>query len=486
MPIADSTSDRLSNTVPDWRGPLSVIERQHVCDILLGMVFEILGSGTLPRDLSPFLNLLSFCLDSEWDESSQEMGAKNQISRTGARLERYLVTVKGCAILVSLLQIKPTVPNLLESFAHCCGSVEGAAGWILCAIVNSFDDTIRSLGVRCIVAYMEKTAKTPDSPLSVGTVPEPEGNSSVPAEGSGTNRRIQSILAVGKGLAGMGPGVRSIVLPPSRLTARVTYKLLWHLLKGHRSRIGKNTYAALEYLVVANAGTSFTSKKFLQETFVVPDNTLLGCYRIKIEYTDQLLEAASIVPGSSLRGGLGISTAMRLLRYLSSDMKDQLLSDLLMLVKGDTASIVTLSSLPDWQPCLFQLISETLERFSSGGRKNENDVVTMGTNSLESPNEQDVGTSSPLFETMPIVEKRLDLCLDLYGALLGHCVREGGDKVRTSTKGSYDSQSCFIVPNWSNHLEPCQGPTFSRRCGFSATRLPERPRCVLLDTEPFV
>jgi hypothetical protein len=131
---------------------LNTDERRHFCDILFGMIFEILGAGTFPRDLSPFLNLMSFCLDSEWDESSQEFGGKAQILRTGIRQERYLVAVKGCTVLLLLLQIKPVVPNLFESFAHCCGSVEGAAGWILCAVVNSFDDTLRALGVRCVVA----------------------------------------------------------------------------------------------------------------------------------------------------------------------------------------------------------------------------------------------------------------------------------------------------------------------------------------------
>lgn len=412
-----------------WKDPLDLAESRHICDILLGMIFEILGSGTLPRDLAPFLNLLSYCLDSEWDESSQEMGDKSEILRTGRRLERYTLAVKGCALLLLLLQMKPAVPNLYESFAHCCGSVEGAAGWILCSLVNSFDDTLRALGVRCIVAYIDKTSKSPDSPLSVGSVPEVETTAATTPEGSNTNRRIQSIFAVGKGLAGMGPGARSIVLPPSKLTARVTYKLLWHLLKGHRSRIGKMTYSALIHLVVDNVGASFsslTSKAFLLDKFVVTDTTLVGGYVLSSNFTEPLLSEAAIGVGRSLREGLGISTVMRLLRYLSSEMKDQLLADFLKLSQAGTASVATLSNLPDWQPCLFHLISETLERFN-GGRSNDNGVVSINPN--RSGAEPETSASSQIIETVSAVEDRLDLCLDLYANLLGYCVREGGDRV---------------------------------------------------------
>ena len=455
------TSDEHSQTTGNWRGPLTVVERRHASDVLLGMVFEILATGTFVRDLSPFLNFLSYCLDSEWDESSREMGEKNQIERTGPREERYRFAVKGCTALLLLLQIKPQVPNLFESFAQCCGSLEGAAGWILCAVVNSFDDTIRSLGMRCLVAFTDKTAKSPDSPLSLGTAPEPEGARPAPAEGTRANRRIQSILAVGKGLAGMGPGARSIVLPPSRLTARVTYKLMWHLLKGHRSRFGKKSYESLIYLAVDEAGTLFSSlpsKAFVMDTFIIPDDVFRGGYRIRIDHQEPLSEVCSTVPGRSLRNGLGIGTVMRLLRFLSSEMKDKLLADLLRLVRNDTSSVITLSSLPDWQPCLFHLISETLERFNAG-RANGNDLIPANIDYLDSTGDQETARMSQIIEAIPTVEERLDLCLDLYATLLGHCVREGGDKV---------SQERYYLLEWI-HLS-CWLLT-SKTCFRPSTRL---------------
>lgn len=428
----------------NWRNPFTVVERRCGTDVLLGIVFEVLATGTCVSDLAIFLNLLSYCLDCEWDESSQEMGEKTQIERKGPREERYRFAVKGCTALLLLLQIKPQVPNLFESFAQCCGSVEGTAGWILCALVNSFDDTIRSLGMRCIFAFINKTSKSPDAPLSVATAPEPEGaRPPVPAEGSIANRRIQSLLAVGKGLARMGPGVRSTVLPPSKLTARVTYKLMWHLLKGHRSRFGRKSYDALIYLAVNEAGTLFSSlpsKALVLDTFIVTDDAFRGGYRINVDHRDPLSEICSNLPGKSLRNGLGIRTVMRLLRFLPSEMKDTLLADLLRLVRDDASSVASLSNLPDWQPCLFHLVSETLERFNASSRANGNDFVSTNIDFLDSNGDQETAMSTEIIEAIPTVEARLDLCLDLYATLMGHCIREGGDKALHSVEDAASLQ----------------------------------------------
>lgn len=459
-------------------GPLSLIERRHASGVLLAMIFKIIAAGAFVRDLSSFLNLLSYCLDSEWDESSREMGEKKRIERTGPREERYRFAVKGCAVLLLLLQIKPHVPNLYESFAQCCGGIEGAAGWILCAVVNSFDDTIRSLGVRCIVAFTETTAKSPDSPLSFGNPPDPKAPRPTPTDGSRANRRIQSLLAVGKGLAGMGPGVKFIVLSPSRLTARVIYKLMWHLLKGHRSRFGMKSYEALIYLAVDEAGTLFSSspsKAFVLDTFVVPDNVLRGGYQININP-----EVCSGAPGQSLRNGLGISTVMRLLRFLSSDMKDKLLATLLRLVITDIWSVITLSSLPDWQPCLFHLISETLERFN-GGASNENARLATNVDFLDEMDGREVSMPSEIIETAATLEARLDLCLDLYATLLDHCMREGGDKVSRGELHSLLFRHLFGIYITNTFCTFCTGPPISRRRSITSACLPEWPRCVILD-----
>ena len=466
------------STGNEWLGPLSLIERRHASDVLLAMIFKIIAAGAFVRDLSSFLNLLSYCLDSEWDESSREMGEKKEIQRTGPRGERYRFAVKGCTVLLLLLQIKPHVPNLYESFAQCCGSIEGAAGWILCAIVNSFDDTIRSLGMQCIVAFTETTAKSPDSPLSFGTPSDSEAPRSTPTDGSRANRRIQSLLAVGKGLAGMGPGVKSIALPPSRLTARVTYKLMWHLLKGHRSRFGMKSCEALIYLAVDEAETllsSSHSKASILDTFVVPDNVLRGGYQINITP-----DVCSLIPGQSIRDGLGISTVMRLLRFLSSEMKDKLLATLLRLVVNDVSSVITLSSLPDWQPCLFHLISETLERFNVGRSNDTATRLATNVDFLDEMDDGEVSMPSEIIEAAVTLEARLDLCLDLYANLLGHCVREGGDKVN---RGADFTTLCHVFGIYiiNTVYAFCTGPPICRRCSITSACLPEWPRCFILD-----
>lgn len=436
--IVETNSVDIGILEASWLGPITVSERRHISDVLVGMIFQVLGSGTFPRDLSPFLDLLSFCLDSEWDESSQEMGEKNQIVRTGLRHERYVFAVKACTILLFLFQIKPAVPNLVVSFAHCCGSVEGGAGWILCSMINSFDDTIRGLGVRCLSSYMESTATSPDSPLSAGAKAETEKPAAGSPEGSKLGqRRIQSgrlaLLAVGKGLAAMGPGaVRSIVLTPSKLTARVIYKLLWHLLKGHRTRIGKKTFSALVYLVVDDVGfssSSLSSMDFVLDKYIVSDDILAGAYRICNEYADSLLEETSVAPGRSVRDGLGISTVMRLLRYLAGDFKDKFLATILQLAKNDRASVQILASLPDWQPCLFHLISEALEKIDSSRTSATTDMT-----SLDGTAANDIEAASPslMLEGTLGTEARPDLYLELYAIFLGHCIREGGERVRSA------------------------------------------------------
>ena len=132
-------------------------------------------------------------------------------------------------------------------------------------------------------------------------------------------------------------------------------------------------------VVVDDVGASFsslTSKAFLLDKFVVSDQALTGGYILSADIAEPLLGEAAVGAGRALREGLGISTVMRLLRYLSSEMKDQLLSDFLKLSQEGTSSVATLSNLPDWQPCLFQLISETLERFNAG-RSNDNGVVSI-------------------------------------------------------------------------------------------------------------
>lgn len=113
--------------------------------------------------------------------------------------------------------------------------------------------------------------------------------------------------------------------------------------------------------------------------------------------------------GKLLYNPLAIGTILRLLRFLNDDRKDKWVSVLLSLTKSSRKCVSTLSSLPEWQPCLFHLISDSLELVRSC-------KVSSDTNTKAS-------------EAQATSQNRLDLYLHLYSTLLGHLFRSGGDKV---------------------------------------------------------
>jgi hypothetical protein len=147
------------------------------------------------------------------------------------------------------------------------------------------------------------------------------------------------------------------------------------------------------------------------------------------------------IVGKSIRNPLALGTVLRLIRFLGNDFKDQWLSDFLALTQANRKCVSVLAALPEWQPCLFSILSETLElangRRSFDAEKNES-------------------------STDPVVLKRLDICLHLYSVLLGHLVRSGGDRV---------SHSLGVVPNklaWKydggSMMLSCRDLGSSRKC----------------------
>jgi hypothetical protein len=149
------------------RAPLTVSERRHVIDIILAMVSTLLASGTIPDHLQPLLNFISYNADIEWDQASKDMKAGyDRLARTGTRYERCFANVKAATVLLCILQIRPDVPGLTESFAKCCNTTLGAAGWIPCCLVNTFDDEMRSIGLRCLSASLDKTVPGEDAMLT--------------------------------------------------------------------------------------------------------------------------------------------------------------------------------------------------------------------------------------------------------------------------------------------------------------------------------
>jgi hypothetical protein len=435
--------------------PFTTTECCHVADILLGMIFEVLVSGTSPTDLAPFLHFIAFRLDAEFDEVTQ--APTEASSSTERREERLVLTTKACTILLFLLQIRPPVPGLFESFAHCCGSVQGGVGWILSAMVNTLDDRIRSLGVRSVSAYLDFTSRSPDAPLSLGAPSQPSEAETPSSADVSSSVRLASnrFPLIAKGLAAMGPGVRAIVVTPSKLTARVVFKLLWHLLKSHRSRLGVRTRAALLHLITDDNGivsSSLSSIDFLQNHLVGPVGTSQQSgVKLRVNWAESVLAETGNTVGRSLRDPLTIGTVLRLLRYLDGTATDHWVSDLLALANSSRKSISMLSSIPDWQPSLFHLISETLEQVvslrdtyghdnSDTEKADDHEIVADCTNGSTIGVQKHVDDKSQLpnsrRESPSSVGKRLDLCLELYSSLLGHLLREGGDKVREKSHPS--------------------------------------------------
>jgi len=406
---------------------------QQVADVLLGMIFEVLLSGVTPQDLSPLLNFLTFHLESEWIDAVQ--GGDNL---TAYRRERQRLTANLSTSLLFLLQVRPPVPGLFESFAQCCGGVQSGAAWILSSMVNSHSDKVRSLGVRCVAAFLDVVSKSADSPLSVGVTLQNSDSAEIPTPDISSHSSVLRLGIIAKGLVAMGPGVRSMVIPPSKLTARIVMKLVWHLLKSHRTRLGPHTYAALLCWISDDGGilsSPLSSANHLQKHLIAASNMAEPGYRFCIEWADGVLAETGNVVGRSFRTPLALGVVLRLLRYLNDDIQDQWLADLLTLAKASRKSTSMMASLPEWQPCLFHLISETLEVFSSSSLQDaeyiEEDGAPVGISSAIGRRdhvEKKVYSLSRDF--LESVGTRLDRCLELYSTLLGYLFREGGDKVR--------------------------------------------------------
>ena len=461
-----SLFQRETHNLSDLQTKLTLLERRHVVDVLLGMIFQVLGVGSCcADDLSQFLNMISYFLESEWDQSSREVaGGVKDVTRSGVREDKYIFTLKACTILLFLFQIRPTVPGFFESFAGACGSVPSGAAWILSAMVNSYCDRMRSIGVRCIVSYVERTAQNPEQPLSLGKTLMLESDKTKNLDNRSIQENTLSLISnvgqgflnsnVGKGLAAT---VRSRLLSPSKLTAGVVYKLLWHLLKSHRYRMGHGTQASLTSMVFERNVASFTTFDELKTHFLAVDHLFRDSVTINMAWTKKVLEDTHIGNQVAIRDSFGISTLMRLLRFLPDKFTDQWLS-ILVRLSSETLSVVeALSLCPDWQPCLFQFISELMEKISGLKSKISGKVQRSEQSgqelmvSGESPSQNKTAGPKTSFEpsqsNLDVLIWRLDLALRLYAGLLGHRIREGGDKVSWQI---YDEQ-----------LKICGGLSFS-------------------------
>lgn len=432
--------------------PLTIRERRHVTDVILGMVATIFQSGTTSAQLSSLLNYISFNADYEWEQGSQQSQiGRNPNIRVGTRLERHLTTVKASTILSVLLKARPINPDLVSSLDSCCGGPQGNVSWILSTLVNTFDDEIRSIGIRCLADYMDILVSRGDTLLHYLSEDRKDEPGREGGRRGNTARKLSvKFTSVGKSLStAIGGQVLSTVLPTTKpVSIDIVYKLLWHLLKCHRARMGRHTHTALIYLLVEDRGYRDATESLMEE-LVVADNVLHTGYRLCLKHDRNLLLEVESVTGKRLRQNSAVNMVLRLLRFLPNKWKEKWLLDLVTLTLTCPANIPVLVEDPDWQPSLFHVVSDTVEEINAKHGPQEDEPETKTTNeALGSTDESDriikevrsgellgvnnLSLSTP--EDQVRMQARFNLSLKLYSILLGYCFRQGGEKVSSERK----------------------------------------------------
>jgi hypothetical protein len=185
-----------------------------------------------------------------------------------------------------------------------------------------------------------------------------------------------------------------------------------------------------------------TSLDFLLRHLVVPFQSQQPGYQFSYEWAHNIISDSSLTRRKTLRNPMTISTILRLLRFLDNSLKDTWLSDIFMLIESSRKNVALIAALPDWQPSLFPLISETLESVSTAKVSDH----------LVEHNLQDQDISLNLFVADPVnnqkidlLQQRLDRCLSLYSTLLGHSFREGGDQVSPTYRPVSFTFSCILL-----------------------------------------
>ena len=514
----------LFDRYPGSDAPLHLSERRHAVDVAFGIFVVIISSKSTETQLSPFLNFIAYNLDDEWEKASAD-GQSERLSNTrkGTRKERYIATCKACSILLFLLQKQPPIAGIHSSFEKCFSNANGIASFILCGMVNSFDDFIRSLGIRCLTKFLDGVngynkihqgyvnSKYDKYSIDINKQ-ENEFNSSVGSKQesmSAASTLSKTMKYVGSGLRNM----RAVTMYPNNLTLskpaeKIIHKLLWHLLKCHRDVLDDLSHAALADLLLDSGQDYLTSspKPFSLDDVICVDHILQGGFRFNDEWAKLPTTPVGIDSSQNLRNIFAVGVILRLLRFLPDRMKERWLFDLLALIRISPRSIKSMLPSKDWQPCLFHLLSESVEEINKHNRtcseksKNEDKhqilesaaednenadlkqddssdkvqdsivhnpdddtnvaIVNESIGEDESSNitkEKDVHsddpethlttkeniisndlspenglsmTTTPSSPHVNSIRARFDLVLKLYSILLGHGIRQGGNKVR--------------------------------------------------------
>jgi hypothetical protein len=302
--------------------------------------------------LGPIVNFISFTLDAEFEIASERKNNHDEnMNRLDSLQEKIIASSKLCTVILYLLQVRPVIPSLFESFEMCFGSPDGAASWMLCCMVNSFDDSIRATGIRSLTAYIDGLllASSRTCIIEGFQVHHHADASSAPVKAS----LLKSVAKI-----------RTLGSAPeygTRMNVPIVHKLLWHLLKCHRESLGGKTHAALINLLVVHGPTKNVECK--RNTPVIKDDVLQDGYKFNSDWVEGN-EKLGIDSDQRLRSTLAINTILRLLRFLQTDAIERWLFDLLTLVRISPDSMTAVLPTSEWQPCLFFLLSEIVEETS--------------------------------------------------------------------------------------------------------------------------
>jgi hypothetical protein len=429
---------------------LTIQERRHVIDIILGIIAMVVNSGVPSSQLSSLLSYIAFNADYEWENASRRSkSGENPNIRIGTRFERHRTNVKVTAILCCLLKARPIQMESVVGITSCCGNPQIFMAWILSTLINTFDDEMRSIGIRCLADYIEILHSKPELLHYEGceTSNTLEGNLSGRLIARNGKRMSNAFSSVGKTLThAMGAQVLSSVNAAHKfVNIDIVYKLLWHLLKCHRARMGRGTYTALIYLVVED----HLQRDSLMNQLVVPDTVLHLGYVVDLKQDQDSLYEVESVSGKMLRQNTSIKMLLRLLRFLPSQWLDRLLSDIVKLIDTCPLNVKILVEDPDWQSSLFHVLSDCLEEMRSRCRKKNASSKTMAdfetlktlnlshSERLSEIKEVRSGelTNSdrylifPEEEGLRAIQKRFDFSFKIYRVLLANCFRVGGDEV---------------------------------------------------------
>jgi hypothetical protein len=331
-------------------------------------------------------------------------------------------------------------PRMIENVARICGGIDGGVAWLLSAFVNSYCDLIRSIGIKCVGAYVRASAHGPhgpDLPLSFSL----EKLSSLDRRkkligGSGNiqENAISLISNVSQGFLNANDR-KGETNSSSKLTPSVIYKLLWHLVKSHRYRMGAYTQAALVSLVFERKDVVPLSQEFWIKRLITTDKSIPCVTKVEFNRAKSAMAESSIVDENvRIRDTLSMNTILRVLRFLPSEYSSRWLRSLVDLSRTSSGATSTIASCPDWQPCLFQFVSEITENLAS----------TMSSQNIETEktdSQQERDSCQPY--TVNGSNKGFELSLVLYSILLGHIIRNDSEKVR---ERKYENQYSISIP----------------------------------------